>query len=578
MKVLLLHPEDAFATWPVTQHWDLTIDLGRAPAGSHERWNQQAGSPVVSIYDLAKETEDLYRLRELMQLGIGVMVDASGIDWWDVLSLEIVPQLQQLMLILRLAKKLSSTCELYSSRPHFVATALGRFLGTRVTILESRAQSALHQVRHYRKVLSELDRAQLTQVLEDKFDSHHSIRRRFTRRGRASGEPLILLPSAYINVSRAALSYAKLLPNFKCLLVHTRNNAKSSSLPENVRSVSLTPYFVPADQRERAALLETWSTLRKHLVDRAEEFNMAETAGVFERIPALLSWGVALRNAWTGVYDSENVSACLSADDSNPPSSIPLIIAKKRGVPALACHHGALNYMMAIKTNYADFYLVKNEMERDYLRRICHLDPEKIVISSEASSKRPPLQPAPCGSAPWLVFFTEPYQSSGWRTDEIYRDLLPRLFSLAESCGLKLVFKLHPFESIKGHRRMLRRLLPNRERQVEVLAGPASEQLWTNTKLALTVQSSTALECTARGIPVFLCAWLRDVYSGYVQQYTRFGVGQVLECSEQIIGIPDLLGVRNQATQLLRASGSLTDADKLANLFSGAYTPVASNA
>ena len=506
------------------------------------------------------------------------MVDASGIDWWDVLSLEIVPQLQQLMLIRRLAKKLGSTRELYSSRPHFVATALGRFLGTRLTILENRAQSALHRVRHYRKVFSELDRAQLTQVLEDKFDSHHSIRRRFTRRGRTSGEPVILLPSAYINVSRAALSYAKLLPDSQFLLAHTRSNANCSSLPENVRSVSLTPYFVPADHRESASLLEAWSILRKRLVDDAEEFNMAEAAGVFERIPALLSWGVALRNAWTGVYDSENVSACLSADDSNPPSSIPLIIAKKRGVPALACHHGALNYMMAIKTNYADFYLVKNEMERDYLRRICHLDPEKIVISLEASSKLPPLQRAPRGSAPWLVFFTEPYQSSGWRTDEVYRDVLPPLCSLAESCGLKLVFKLHPFESIKGHRRMLRRLLPNRERQVEVLAGPASEQLWTNTKLALTVQSSTALECTARGIPVFLCAWLRDPYSGYVQQYTRFGVGQVLECSEQIAGIPDLLGVRNQATQLLRASGSLTDADKLANLFSGAYTPVASNA
>jgi hypothetical protein len=574
----VLHPEDMFPTPRLGEPWDLIVDSARAPAATYGDWRLQASGQVISIYDFAKETEDLYRLRELLQLGIGAMVDASGIDWWDVLSLEIVPQLEQLMLIHRLAKKLASTCELYSSRPHFVATALGRFLGIRLTILENRAQSALHRVRHYRKVFSELDRAQLTQVLEDKFDSHHSVRRRFTRCGRTSGEPVILLPSAYINVSRAVLSYAKLLPGSQFLLVHTRSNANFSSLPENVRSVSLTPYFVPADHRESASLLEAWSILRKQLVDDAEEFNMAEAAGVLERISSLLSWGVALRNAWIRVYDSENVSACLSADDSNPPSSIPLIIAKRRGVPALACHHGALNYMMAIKTNYADFYLVKNEMERDYLRRICQLDPEKIVMSSEASSDRPHLLRAPRGSAPWLVFFTEPYQSSGWRTDEVYRDLLPRLCSLAESCGLKLVFKLHPFESIKGHRRMLRRLLPNRERQVEVLAGPVSEQLWINTKLALTVQSSTALECTARGIPVFLCAWLRDPYSGYVQQYTRFGVGQVLESSEQIARIPDLLEVRDQATQLPRASGSLADADTLANLFSGAYIPVASNA
>ena len=424
----------------------------------------------------------------------------------------------------RLSKELGASCELYASRPHPLATALQRRLGVRLTILENRFQSVVRHAHHYRDTLLHLDMAQLAQVLEDKFDGNHSIRRCFTRRGHTSEEPVILLPSAYINVSRAALAYAKCIPDQQFLLVHTRSNAKLPSTA-NVRSVPLTPYFAPSDKREIACLIESWDALKKRLIGTSEEFNMAAAVGVLEQIPSLLRWGVALRNAWSQVFESENVTACLCADDSNPPSSIPLIMAKKRGLPALACHHGALNYHMAIKRNHANVYLVKNEMERDYLQRICNVGPEKIVIAALPSSRPLPVQRAALRVAPWLVFFTEPYQSSGWRSDEVYRDLLPRFCALAQTCGLKLVLKLHPFDSITGHRKILRRIVPEHERQIELLVGPPSDELWKNARFALTVQSSTALECAALGIPIFLCAWLRDPYSGYVQQYAQFGIG-----------------------------------------------------
>jgi hypothetical protein len=576
MKVLLLHPEDALAqTYPV-QRWDLVVDIGRAPAETYQHWSREAGCSVISIYDHADETEDLYRLRELLRLGAGRVTDQWGIDWWEVLSLELAPQLQQLMLVRRLSKGLDAGCELYSSRPDRLATALQKLLDARLRILENGFQSVIQRAKHCRNLFSHLDAAQLLQVLEDRFDSEHSIRRCFTRRRRTSGQPIILLPSAYINVSRTALSYAEQLPDHQFLLAHSRSNAKLRSLPKNVRSASLTPYFVPSNKRETSSLIESWSALRKQLIGAAEEFNTADAVGLLGRIPALLLWGIALRDAWNQVFESENVTACLSADDSNPPSSIPLILAKKRGLPALACHHGALNYMTAIKVNHADFYLAKSEMEWDYLERICHINGEKIAMASLPSAKA---LPTVRRSAPWLVFFTEPYASYGWRSDEVYRDLLPRLCFLAQTRGLKLVFKLHPFESVKGHRRMLRRLIPERESQIEVLAGPPSDELWHNTRLALTVQSSTALECAASGIPVFLCAWLRDPYSGYVQQYTRFGVGHVLESPEQIAVIPTLLESQQARSFKQKATRSPIDSDQFAHLLSGTHSlPVASSA
>jgi hypothetical protein len=577
LKVLLLHPDDT-EPLPRGKRWDLIVDFARAPAAFYESWSRQAGCPLLSFGQFAEEVKDLHRVRQLLQTGTGWMVDEWGIDWWDVLCLEIVAQIQQLMLVHRLSKTLNVNCELYSNHPSPLATALQNLLGTKLTIIGNPFQSALHGVRHYCDVLSHLNATQLAEVLEDKLDGNHSIRRHFTRRGQPSGQPVTLLPSAYINVSRAVLSYAELLPDQEFLLVHNRRNAKVKSLPANICSASLTPYFVASDTRETASLLQSWSRLRTQLVDSAEELHTADTVGVLGRIPALLPWGIALRNAWLQIFESENVTACLSADDSNPPSRIPLILAKRRGIPALACHHGALDYKMAIKVNHADFYLVRSEMERDYLSRVCRLGSEKIVMTAPVSSRPLPSPRAGRQSAPWLVFFTEPYLNLGWRGDEVYRDLLPRLYALAQTCGLKLVFKLHPFESIKGHRKMLRRFLSEQAHQIEVLAGPPSDQLWNNTRLALTVQSSTALECAALQIPVFLCAWLRDLYSGYVQQYERFGVGQVLESPEQIAEIPRLLNTQHGKPIPQEAGKSATNTE-LAYLFSGTCSlPLASNA
>jgi len=575
LRVLLLHPSDTLP-WPTpSERWDLIIDFARAPDSAYENWRRQAGCPLLSLYQFAEEVGDLRVTRELLQLGTGYLGDHWGIDWWDVLSLEIMAELRQLMLVHRLSKELHRNCELYATRLHPLATALQKLLGARLTFLESNFRAVIRRMRHYHEAFSHLDTAELAQVLADKFDSDHSIRRRAACRTRPTGMPVILLPSAYLNVSRVALSYAEQLPVHQFLLVHARNNARVAALPPNVRSASLSPYFVPSDTLEIASLLDSWSGLRKHLVYGAEEFNMADAMGLLGKIPTLLRWGLALRDAWSRVLKSENVTACFSADASNPPSSIPLIMAQKRGLPVLACHHGALDYQMAIKTNHADVYLAKSEMERDYLRRICRLAAEKIVVAPRVSS-RPPR--ALRHSAPWMVFFTEPYASSGWRSDEVYRDLLPRLCALARTCGLKLVFKLHPFESIKGHRKMLRRLVPQYERQIEVLAGPPSGQLWNNTRFALTVQSSTAVECCALGIPVFLCAWLRDPWAGYLQQYARFGVGHVLESPDRISEIPELLANRGNKSVPQGAPQKAIALDDLQDLFSGTYSlPVASN-
>ncbi len=118
MRVLLLHPEDQLPAPRRDRRWDLVVDLGRAPAATYERWSKQTGCRVISLYDFGQDFEDLHHVRELLQLGMGQWVDGFGIDWWDVLSLMIEPDLRQLMLMGRLAQELRGGCELYRQPSH----------------------------------------------------------------------------------------------------------------------------------------------------------------------------------------------------------------------------------------------------------------------------------------------------------------------------------------------------------------------------------------------------------------------------------------------------------------------------
>jgi hypothetical protein len=417
---------------------------------------------------------------------------------------------------------------------------LQKSCGATLVNLEPGPGSVLRRLRHYSAAFSNLNAAQVVQVLQDKFDPQHAVRRRLASRERGLGYPVILLPSAYISVSRMALSYAASLPDINFLLVSARGGDKPESLPENVRVVSLDSYFTTADESQTTELLDAWRELRARLASAASEFASADAAGLLDRIPELIRWGLALRTAWSRVFESENIVGCLCADDSNPNTRIPMILAKMNHVPALACHHGALDMWMAIKTLHADFYLAKGEMERDYLVRTCQVPSRQIVIGAPPASLVPSVEaPYSASDRPWLVFFTEAYHSAAWRSAEVYGELLPKLTSLGRDCGLQLVFKLHPFESVEAHRRMLRRHMSKSEAaQIRIIAGAPSPELWRNTRFALTGQSTVAIDCTLRGIPVFLCAWLRDAFTGYVGQYTRFGVGQILDSAEQIADIP----------------------------------------
>jgi hypothetical protein len=267
------------------------------------------------------------------------------------------------------------------------------------------------------------------------------------------------------------------------------------------------------------------------------------------------------------VFEQGRINGCLSADDSNPYSRIPLLLAEHYKLPTVACHHGALDAIMTLKNPAYSTYLVKGDMEYDYLDRVCDVDTSRLRIGAATAPESS--HSLWSDQAPWIVFFTEPYEIDLWRAEAIYREIFPRLCAAARKAGKKVVIKLHPFESVRERRRIITRSAAPADRQlISVTAAPLSQEILAKTWCCVTVESTTALDCATVGIPAFLCGWLRHAYYGYVPQFARFGVGRTLEFPEQLSDIPDMviksLPAPDLAERLIRPIRS----DQLAQILS----------
>ena len=539
MKVLIVHPEDGLPSGQ--SRWDLIVDIARAPRSTYQDWRRRAGGRAISLWEYACEIDDLYCTRDLLKMGLGRLLDGYGIDWWDVSSLMISPDLQRFVVARRMLGKLGD-CELHATRDSAFLRGIEAVIGRKVIV--ERHPTAFERLSSRISAVRQLDRADLLQVLQDKFDSNHQLRRRLAKRSGVASGPVVLAPSAYVNVSHAVARHARSNPETQFYLVLARRTAQIAELPHNVEQCSLDRYFRRSDRNEIRSLQTQWNELRLRLASSSEELLMADAAGVFRRIPSLLNWGVAVRDAWLSIFEQKNVQGCFCADDSNPYSRVPLILARKRRLPATVSHHGALDSRLAFKRFHADSYLVKSEMEMDYAVRVCGVPADRLRREDSPDQVRPQ-PPEPWQKPRCLVFFTEAYHSAGCREEEIYRELIPGLLAAAKQSDLELVLKLHPFDSVKKIRRLLDGLSSPESRAVQLWAGPMTEERWWSTRVVVTGQSSIVIESKERGIPVFLCEWLRDPLSGYLKQLASYGFGTVLHAPEQMATIPELLDRSN---------------------------------
>ncbi|MFZ0813938.1 MAG: hypothetical protein WAM78_00395 [Candidatus Sulfotelmatobacter sp.] len=544
MKVLLIHSEDDPEGGPwASLPWDRIVDIGMGGENSYARWNRQFRCPVTTLDSLRHGFDDFRRVRDLLDMGCGRLFDEHGLDWWEIMSMLLHGELETLILLQRLVQTAGSDDEVYVSRPGLHANLL-QYLLPRVNIFPLRRGTQKGGLAHYVRVVNKLSVPQIMDVLGDKYDAGYQLRGRFSRKRRHSTLPLVLLPTAYINVSRTGVAYANTFPDENFLLVATRRSGWIKDPPRNVTPAWLSSYASVRDRTNEHAEMESrWRSLRREL-GKVPEFEILSRRGYLDAFPQRFRHGLEVRDAWRNVLDAEPVQAVLCADDSNPYTRIPLLLAKARGLINIACHHGALDGRYMFKRSYGDVIWVKGKMEQDYLVRNCGVPLERVEIcapklpvtwkESEPSERQ--------AFRPYLLFISEALNASGGRPEEFYRDILPPLADLALASGRTLIVKLHPGESRRERTGMLARVLSAEQREItRIVSGPLTEDVLAKSWFGITILSTVAMECAIRGIPCFLCKWLESWPYGYVEQFVRFGVGIGLNHPAEIERIPECL-------------------------------------
>jgi len=547
VKVLLLNPEDTPYSGEWQEHlWDLIVDLGWAGPDCHRRWGQQLRTQVISLYDFQEPIEVFRKVNEIIDVGRNQLLDSQGIDWWELIAAVQYEKLQFLCLLNRLKEYLGTSADLTASRPP--TNLFEQVWDRRIPCFHSRPSRRMNWEGRAGRVWN-LTPAQIVEVAFDKWDADYKLRRYANLQLRLrNNDPLVLLPSPYVNVSRVVLAYASLLPERKFLLVSTRHSGKWKSGHPNVLRTSLAAYARSSrrSRREAESLVKGWDELKRVLLTGLPELRWATQAGYFNDFAERLAAGVCARDAWWNLLRNEPIESVLCGDDLNIYTRIPLILAKQMGLRSIYCAHGALDATLLFKQRYADIYLAKGEMEADYMARICRVPQERIEIGApNARANHGGRKEFSCASRS-IVFFSQPYEVYKGRPEEAYREILPRLCNIARTHDCKVIVKLHPFESRRERKRLIERVLPPSKRSlIEISACRFASELFDKAWFGISVSSSVALECAQQGIPFFNCGWLEPKDTGYVQQFTKFGAGQLLTCPEEIDSIPKLIRETN---------------------------------
>jgi hypothetical protein len=448
-------------------------------------------------------------------------------------------------------------------------------LGAGVQVFASAGGSSHKGLRHYMGRLKRLPASQVLQILGDKFDAGYRVRRHFHRRTRPSRrpKPTVLVPSSYINMSLTGAAYAEVAPETDFLLVSTRSSGRLRETPPNMTQAWLASYAGDSGASELADILQRWTRLKTEIGSVPELAALAQL-GLMDDFAGWFENGLAIRNAWMEVLKTEPVQAVLCCDDSNPHTHIPLLLARQRGLPTVACHHGALDGRHLVKKNHADVILAKGRMEQDYLVRTCGVD--ESVVEIGAPSLPEVMDVGKTADLDSIVYFSEPYEVTGGRAEEIYRDILPGLVRLAHRAGKRVVVKLHPAENAADRRSLAGGVLDaEQSKTVEWFTGRLGPELLRRTWFGITVQSSVAVECVVYGVPCFVCEWMDLWPYGYVAQYRKFGVGIGLETPNAIAKIPEILAATRLDPTVAGACWQAIRPERLEEILAGRRTTAA---
>ncbi len=488
--------------------------------------------------------EDFRRVRRLLDLGCGQLVDEHGLDWWEIMGLLLHGELELLILLQRLAKTVGSEDEVYISRPGIHASLLRAFTDYPRQGFSVASGAQKGGLAHYVRVSKKLSAPQIIDVFWDKYDSGYQFRGKFGRKPEPLRHPAVLLPTAYVNVSRTGIAYANTFSEENFLLVATRRSGWVDELPRNVAATWLSLYASLRDRSaENAEMDGRWRSLLRELGKRQ---SLKFCTGWVFWILFPSGSGTDSKSAMPGkMFSTPNRFRLCCAR-----TTVILI----RGFPCSWRRPADYRILPAITAPWmaATF--------QEELRR-CDLGEGKNGRRLSGAKMRS----AAGEGGNWCTCTARELECGG-KIQAIVVSAIHPLYLGALRCYRGKARRILPgyFASVSrlgtGDKtktsgevascgKQARTIRHGRsdpflrtENVTLLVSGPLTEDLLAKAWFGITILSTVATECAVRGIPCFLCKWLESWPYGYVEQFIRFGVGIGLNHPEKSRGFQSTCG------------------------------------
>ena len=111
---------------------------------------------VTPIDALRAESDEIRKVGELLKIGVDVLKDKFGLDWWELISILVHSAIEKLVLLRKVAEPLSRGMRCSYSPPGIYVTALNNFLGSSVRLISFRTATVQPRARPLRSRCQEI--------------------------------------------------------------------------------------------------------------------------------------------------------------------------------------------------------------------------------------------------------------------------------------------------------------------------------------------------------------------------------------------------------------------------------------
>lgn len=201
-------------------------------------------------------------------------------------------------------------------------------------------------------------------------------------------------------------------------------------------------------------------------------------------------------------------------------------IARAARIPVTQVQHGVLEHYYRWAPIYTDRFLVWGEAWKECVPTE-HRGQVEVVDPGIGAGDVPPRSRGRTAAS--TTVFTAPPIQPFWNPSVVYREFAHLARGVLRDPNATLLLRVHPLDRLRPWTTSVRKIDPEAERRLVVVAGGSLGETLARTRTAVLYRSTVFLSCLAAGIPVVALGWYRWVWDDLLEKIPAVALAQSID-------------------------------------------------